>query len=83
MADKQGGTRQLAVYYTALVPKDFFYLGLLLNFEWLIQLSVQTFQLQVIIYNYNYNFVYHQWECTSIYLSLYYPFRSLGTNEQY
>ena len=44
---------------------------------WFIKLSVQTFQ-PLIVINRRDNFVYHYWECTSIYLPLSYPFRSLG-----
>ena len=51
--------------------------GLLLNLiGWLIKISVQTFQPIIIIYRRG-NFVYHLRECTSIYRSLSYPFRSL------
>ena len=43
---------------------------------WFIKLNVQTFQPLIVIYRRG-SFVYHHWECTSIYQSLSYPFRSV------
>ena len=64
------------------VPNVFIFVGkqhwgILLHFlNWFIKLSGQTFQPLILIYRRG-NFVYHHWECTSIYRPLSYPFRSL------
>ena len=42
---------------------------------WFLKLSVPPFQLLILIYRRG-NFVDHHWGCTSIYLSLSFPFRS-------
>ena len=59
----------------------FFYLTLLLSFDWLFQyvdsLSVQTFEPLIIIYNWD-KFVYQHWGCKSIQLPLSCPFRTLA-----
>ena len=44
--------------------------------DWFIKLSVQTFQLLILIYR-RFNFVFHHWRCTLICRPLSYPFRSL------
>ena len=45
---------------------------------WFIKLSVHKLQPLIVIYRRS--FVYHNWECTSIYHQLSYPFRSLNIN---
>ena len=76
-----GGRGYWVVYYTS--PKYILLMlawqlwGPLLNF--IIKLSVQTFQPLTVIYRRG-NFIYHHWGCASIYRPLSYTFRSLILN---
>ena len=74
--------------FITLVPKvlyDCFLIRWLYNFGglnliligWFIKLSVNTFQLLIVIYKKGNNIVYHYWGSTSICWPLSYPFRSL------
>ena len=56
-------------------------LGTLNLICWLTKLSVQTFKPLIVNYRRS-NFVYNYWKCTSIYLPLSYPFRSLHYNTE-
>ena len=82
----QGGRGHWPVYHTS--PQSFIMtlftlfvssttLRTLLNFGLLFKLSHQTFQPLIVIYITG-HFVYHHWNCSSIYRPLSYPFRSLN-----